>query len=798
MNNIAVSEINFKITADISQLRKAVTEAREATKSATKPIANSFSSMVGQLKTVSSPISKLTSGFGGLAKTAIKVGTIGVAMKGVNSALNAVTSSVGSAISRIDTLNNSSRVFENMGFSAGESSEMMKNLTNSLKGLPTGLDSAVQGVQLLAASTGNLGKSQEIFSALNNGILGFGGSTEQVQNAITQLSQAFSNSKVDAETWNSMIDSGLGPALNALAKQMGMTTGELKAGLSDGSVSVETFQNGLINLNEHGGGGLKSLQKIAKDSTAGIGSSIENAKTAITRGVASMIKAFDDFLVSVTGMGIAEIVSSIGTSMEKWLGGLASLLQKLTPIAKTVFEAIKKGMTTVSSVLKSITLDDVVNAFQKFMNILKTLAPVIAGVIGAIVAIKVITTVVSVISAVGAAIAFLTSPIGLVVLAIGALIAIGVLVWQKWDAISQFLVGCWNGIKEFAVGIWDGLKAFFSTTIGQIVLAIINPIAGLVNIVAQNWTAIKTTTIAVWNSIKVFLSAVWTGIKNVVSVVVAAISSFISNSWNTIKSVTSAVWNGIKAVISTVWNAIKSAVSSAINAVKSVVSKVWNGIKSVTSSVWNGIKSTISNVWNGIKSGVSNAVNTVKSTVSNVFNGLKSTVTSVWNGIKTAITRPIEAAKNTVKNIVDKIKGLFKFKLKFPSISIPHIPLPHFKLSGSFNPLKGKIPSVGIDWYKTGGIFTGASVIGVGEAGDEAVVPLSNKSRMAPFAKAVSDYMNKDSSSSDSGNGAERPLIVHTHVFLNGREIAVAATNAITERQQRLARAKSRRDGIKV
>ena len=76
--------------------------------------------------------------------------------------------------------------------------------------------------------------------------------------------------------------------------------------------------------------------------------------------------------------------------------------------------------------------------------------------------------------------------------------------------------------------------------------------------------------------------------------------------------------------------------------------------------------------------------------------------------------------------------------LKLPRIQVG--PLPHFSMRGSFNPKTGSVPSVSVSWYARGGVFDGASVIGVGESGPEAVVPLSGR-RMKPFAKAIAEGM---------------------------------------------------------
>ncbi|CZB65386.1 prophage LambdaSa04, tail tape measure protein, TP901 family [Streptococcus pneumoniae] len=116
-----------------------------------------------------------------------------------------------------------------------------------------------------------------------------------------------------------------------------------------------------------------------------------------------------------------------------------------------------------------------------------------------------------------------------------------------------------------------------------------------------------------------------------------------------------------------------------------------------------------------------------------MLNAISSTVSSVWEGIKSTISSAINGARDAVSSAIEAIKGLFNF-----NISWPHIPLPHFYVSGSANPLdwlSQGVPSIGIEWYAKGGIMTKPTIFGMngnnimvgGEAGNEAVLPLNDK-----------------------------------------------------------------------
>lgn len=352
----------------------------------------------------------------------------------------------------------------------------------------------------------------------------------------------------------------------------------------------------------------------------------------------------------------------------------------------------------------------------------------------------------------------------------------------------------WTGVKEIFSSIWNGISSFFTN--------ILNVIKGIADVVLgwfgtswnEVWTNIKTFFEGIWNGIATFFTTIWETLKNVVTVGIMAIGSILSAAfdiitlpfrliwenckeiiisvWDAIKSkvttvihavasVISTVMNAIKTIFSTVWNAIKTVVTTVVNAIKSVVTTVFNAIKSTATSVWNAIKTAVTTPVNAIKSTVTTVLNSVKSTVSSIFNGIKSTATSVWNGIKTAITTPIEAAKNKVKSVVDAIKGFFSGM----KISLPHIKLPHFKVSGKLSIAPPSVPHLSIDWYKEGGIMTSPTIFGMngsslmagGEAGAEAILPLAgfykqleamisshlNTSAMEKYLAVIADNSSK-------------------------------------------------------
>ena len=303
----------------------------------------------------------------------------------------------------------------------------------------------------------------------------------------------------------------------------------------------------------------------------------------------------------------------------------------------------------------------------------------------------------------------------------------------EFGSIVDVLKSLWDGLCQFLAPVFEAAFSVVSTVLGSVLNVITGLLDVFIGLFTGNWSQL-------WDGVKVIFSGVWDAItglfdtalnllKSLAEVVFGWFGTTWETVWTSIKSFFETIWNGIIAFFSGIWNSIVSTVTAQINAVKTVVTTVFNAIKATATTIWNGIKTAISTVVDGIKSKVSSAFESVKNTATNLFNGIKNTATSVWNGIKTAIVTPIEAARDKIRSALNAVSGFFS-GLK---LQLPHIRLPHFRVSGTLSISPPSVPHLSIDWYKEGGIMTEPTVFGMngsalmagGEAGSEAILPLS-------------------------------------------------------------------------
>ena len=287
--------------------------------------------------------------------------------------------------------------------------------------------------------------------------------------------------------------------------------------------------------------------------------------------------------------------------------------------------------------------------------------------------------------------------------------------------VVENVVPALAAVAEFVLGsLVPILSVIFETIVGTL---------GNIEVAWQAvWGVVSSVFMAVWEAISAAAEMFMGVIQGVIDAVSAAISGDWEGVWRGIGEVFSSIVNGILRLGANIFNALATTVSSIITGLFNTFSGIMRNIYNVASSIWNNIKSTVSNVANSLVSGV---VGT--------FNGFVSTVTGIFDKAAYAITHPMETAKSAIKGIVDAIKGFFTgFK-----IQIPHIKLPHFSIKPSGwqigDLLEGKIPSLGIDWYAKGGEFNSPAIIGVGEAGRETVLPLSNPRTMRNVGEAIAE-----------------------------------------------------------
>lgn len=310
----------------------------------------------------------------------------------------------------------------------------------------------------------------------------------------------------------------------------------------------------------------------------------------------------------------------------------------------------------------------------------------------------------------GGALAIPLAPAAAVVAAIAAIAAA---IYAAWTTSETFRAAVMAGVdaisskvQEICAFLAPYVQAFLDQIVStvQVAMDTLGPIIGAV------LTVIVSTVVPILTSIMDTVAQVLAVILATVTSVMAAMSTVIQGAWTLIQGIFQTVLGVILAVTTGDFTMLQQGVSNILNGLAGIVSGVLQGIASVFSGQWNAIRAVVTGVCNAVSGAVSGA-----------FNGIKSVIDSTMNG-----------AKNTVSGALGAISGFFAgLHLQFP-----HINLPHFSISGDFSLVPPSVPSISVSWYRTGAIAMGASVVGIGEAGPEAVVPLSGR-EMDPYADAV-------------------------------------------------------------
>ena len=305
--------------------------------------------------------------------------------------------------------------------------------------------------------------------------------------------------------------------------------------------------------------------------------------------------------------------------------------------------------------------------------------------------------------ALNGAIAVLTSPITLVIAAIAALIGIGVLLYQNWDTVVEFAKTAWQGLCDFISGICQAIGEFFS---------------GL-------WTKLQEIfePIGQWFSEK--FQEGWDGIVNIFS----NLGSWFGERWADVTNALAEAntWLGEK------FQSGRDKVNSAFEKVGSWFGDRWNDIKDGVqeADTWFGEK------FESAKEKAQNPFQSIGSWFSERWNDIQSALKEIPNWFKNLFNDAMENAKSVVKSGIDALKGFFDFDW-----SLPRIQLPHFDITGSFSLNPPSFPSFSVDWYARGGVFNSPSIIGVGEAGQEAVMPLErNTGWISILAQKLAERM---------------------------------------------------------
>jgi hypothetical protein len=624
--------------------------------------------------------------------------------------------------------------------------QVIVDFVANTEGLNRGLSKAGDGAQGLGGKLKGMAKGAVIAA----GAAGLAALGATLKIGIDEFSDS---AKVAAQT--QAVIKSTGGAAGVTAKQVGKLATALmtKSGVDDESIQsgenlLLTFRN-IQNQTGKGNDIFTRATKTMLDMSVALGEDTSSAAMQLGKALNDPIKGVTalqrvgvtftdgqkDQIKALTESGhTMEAQKIILGELNKEFGGSAEAVGKTLPGQINILKESFKNLAGEIVGALAPAFQTIATFFVENPGLAKALTFAVLGLAAAMV----------VLNAALAVSAALTAPYTLTILAvvaaIGAFIAIIVLLIKNWNKVTGVLEDGFDAIKKAALAVFNWLKSNWPLILG----ILSGPIGTAVALIITHWTAVKNATSDAFDAIKNVVSNVWASVSKIISNAVDAVSDNVTGAWNAIKKATSNVWGDIKSAISTPIGAIRDIVFDGVHAIQDNFSAAWNAIKTVTSTIWGDIRGVVSSVIDAAKgivqgfasflSGIANGpIAAALHGIQNVFHWIADGARDAVGAVKGVINGMIGwlwRIVNDVKNVAGAIAGAIKAPINAVLSAWNGIHIPGFGINIK---MPGPVPDIHFNWggiglpniplLAKGAVVDSPTLAVVGEKGRELVTP---------------------------------------------------------------------------
>lgn len=686
--------------SDTTQEFKEFTKAQAIANSGWTKAGNGMTSISKGLDSVSS---KLVSTGQSLTNNITKPALV------AGGALTAMVGKLG--FDRLVGLDSAQAKLKGLGYSTKEVGRISDQVTNGIKG---GMTTMAEGTDVAAgalASGVKEGKELEKYIKLVGDASV--GANRPVSEMATIFNRVSGQGKLMTEELNSVED-GMPGFSKAMAEHLGVSYEEFRKMVTEGQVSSKDF----LTVMEDFAGGMagaysKSFSGMVANTKAYIGIIGENLLSGVFEKSKDSLHEFEQLLQSPGAQQWAkETGEKLATGIEKMSNAISGIV--------SWFNSLDKGtQKSLASIMKWSTL--ILIGIGPVLTIFGKLTGVLAGTFGGLgkflgfmgklkgeakIAGTLLGGFTNIFPKLGAVIGLVANPIGLTVLAIGALVAGLVLAYQKSETFRNIVNGAFSAIVAGLSALWNGIKTFLQPVIqaitafgGELKKSIGNFWAENGAQFMQALTNIKNAFVSLWQTSKPAISAIGTAfsavfgvIKNVIVAVMPIITGILKVSWTLIQALIVSVWNNIKGVITGALNVIMGVIKVFSGIFTGDFKLMWEGVKQIFvgafTFLWNlvqlwfvgkifgvfklgfglikgivtrslgGVRGTFSSVLTSIWGIVKSIFTNIWKFISNIFSIILKITKTMWSFIKLAVTNPVKAIYILVRaqfNLLSKV-----------------------------------------------------------------------------------------------------------------------------------------------